>query len=84
MIYKQNEFKTEFESMEVNKMNKCLCKFYVSVTRKDNSFYNLKTSLLSFRAALDHHQKSPPHNKIFSSATVCTCLVRPTNDLIPT
>ena len=39
-------------------MNKCLCKFYVSVTRKENSFYNLKTSLLSVRAALDHHLKS--------------------------
>ena len=53
--------------MEVNKMNKCLSKFYVSVTRKENSFYNLKTSLLSVRAALDHHLKSPPHNK--TSAT---------------
>ena len=44
-------------------MNKCLSKFSVSVRRKDNSFYNLKTSLLSVRAALDHHLKSPPHNK---------------------
>ena len=26
--------------MEVNKINKCLCKFYVSVTRKEKSFYN--------------------------------------------
>ena len=51
-------------------MNNCLCKFYVSVARKENSFYiNLKTSLLSVRAALDHHLKSPPHNKIFSSVT---------------
>ena len=50
-------------------MNKCLRKFYVSVTRKENSLYNLKTSLLSVRAAFDHHLKSPPHNKIFSSAT---------------
>ena len=61
-LHKQNEFNTEFESMEVKKMKKCLSKFYVSVTRKENSFYNLKTSLLSVRAALDHHQKSPPHN----------------------
>ena len=50
-------------------MNKSLCKFYVSVARKENSFYNLKTSLLSVRAALDYHLKSPPHNKIFSSVT---------------
>ena len=52
-------------------MNKCLSKFYISVRRKDDSFYNLKTSLLSVRAALDHcdHLKSPPHNKNFSSAT---------------
>ena len=50
-------------------MNKCLCKFYVSVTRKENSCYNPKTSLLSFRAALDHNLKSPPHNKKFRSAT---------------
>ena len=46
-------------------MNKCLSKFYVSVRRKDGSFYK-KTSLLSIRAALDRHLKSPPHNKKFS------------------
>ena len=50
-------------------MNKCLSKFYLSVTRKDNSFYNLKTSLLSVRAALDHHLKAPPHNKKVLSAS---------------
>ena len=50
-------------------MNTGLSKFYVSVTKKENNFYNLKTSLLSVRAALDHHLKSPPHNKIFSSVT---------------
>ena len=50
-------------------MNKCLSKFYVSVRRKDDSFYNLKTSLLSVQAALDNHLKSPPRNKKFSSAT---------------
>ena len=50
-------------------MNKCPSKFNVSVRRKDDSFYNLKTSLLSVRAALDHHLKSPPHNKTLSSAT---------------
>ena len=48
-------------------MNKCVSKFYVSVKRKDGSFYNLKTSLLSVRVALDHHLKSPRYNKKFSS-----------------
>ena len=38
-------------------------KVYVSASRKDVNFYNPKTSLLSVRAALDHHLKSPPHNK---------------------
>ena len=42
---------TEFESIKVNEMNKCLSKFYVSVRRKDGSFYK-KTSLLSVRAVL--------------------------------
>ena len=37
-FHQQNEFKTEFESMEVNEMNKCLSKFYISVRRKDGSF----------------------------------------------
>ena len=35
----QTEFTTEFEAMEVNEMNKCLWKFYVSVRRKDGTFY---------------------------------------------
>ena len=43
-------------------------KFYVSVTRKDSSFYK-KTSLLQVQAALDHHLKSPPHNKNLSFRT---------------
>ena len=68
-FHQQNEFKTEFESMEVNEINKCLSKFYVSVTRKDGSFFNLKIILLSVRATLDHHLKSTPHNKKFLSAT---------------
>ena len=41
----KTKIKTEFESMEVNEMNKCLSKFYLSVTRKDSSFYK-KTRLL--------------------------------------
>ena len=62
-FHQQNEFKIEFEGMEVNEMNKCLCKFYVSVRRKDGTFCNLKTSLLSVQAALDHHLKSPLNTK---------------------
>ena len=50
----KNEFKTEFESMKVNELNKCLSKFYVSVKKRGGSFYNLKTSFLSARAAVDH------------------------------
>ena len=46
-------------------MNKCLSKFYVSVRRKDGAFYK-RNSLLSVRAALDRHLKSPPYNKKFS------------------
>ena len=57
----KTKIKTEFESMVVNEMNKCLSKFYVSVTRKDSSFYK-KTSLL-------YHLKSPPHNKNLSFRT---------------
>ena len=51
--------------MEVEEMNKCLSKFYVSVRKQDGSFYK-KTSLLSIRAALDRQLKSPPYNKKFS------------------
>ena len=68
MVSLTNEFKTEFESMEVNESNKCLPKFNVSVTRKDGSFYK-KTSLLSVRAALDHHPKSPTLNEKVSFGT---------------
>ena len=35
----KSEIKTEFESLEVNEMNKCLSQFYVSVRGKDSSFY---------------------------------------------
>ena len=37
--------------MEVNEMNKCLWKFYVSVRRKDGTFYK-RNNLLSVRAKL--------------------------------
>ena len=46
-------------------MNKCLSKFYVSVRRKDGTYYK-RNSLLSMRAALDRHMKSPSYNKKFS------------------
>ena len=46
-------------------MNKCLEKCYVSVRRKDGSYYK-KTSFLSIRAALDRHLKARPNNKKFS------------------
>ena len=54
---------------ETRWINVSLDNFYVSVRSKDGSFYNLKTSLLSVPAALNHHQNSTPHNKKFSSAT---------------
>ena len=61
---------SEFESTDVNKMNNIVSlSFTFQLQEKKNSFYNLKTSLLSVRAALDHHLKSPPHDKIFSSVT---------------
>ena len=50
----QTEFTTDFEEMEVNEMNKYLSKFYVSVRRKDETFYK-RNSLLSVRAVLDRH-----------------------------
>ena len=47
----QTKFTTEFEAMEVNELNKCLSKLYVSVRRKDGTFYK-RNSLLSVRAKL--------------------------------
>jgi hypothetical protein len=51
--------------MSTDEMNKCLSKFYVSARKQDGNYYK-KTSLLSIRAALDRHLKSPPYNKRFS------------------
>lgn len=51
--------------MEIDEMNKCLSKFYVSARKKDGSHYK-KSSLLSIRAALDRHLKATPFNKKFS------------------
>ena len=61
----QQEFRNDIENMEVDELNKCLAKFYVSVRKTDGSYYK-KTSLLSIRAALDRHLKAPPNNKKFS------------------
>ena len=51
--------------MEIVEMNMCLSKFYTTARRKDCSYYK-KSSLMSIRAALDRHLRSPPHNKKFS------------------
>ena len=61
----QNEFQEAFETMEIDEMNKCLSKFYVSARTKDGSHYK-KSSLLSIRAALDRQLKATPFNKKFS------------------
>ena len=51
--------------MEIVEMNICLSIFYTIASRKDGSYYK-KSSLMSIRAALDRHLRSPPHNKKFS------------------
>ena len=48
--------------MNIDEMNKCLSKFYVSVRKSDGE----KASLMAIRAALDRHLKSPPYEKRFS------------------
>ena len=53
--------------MEVDELNKCLEKFYVSVRKTDGSYFK-KTSLLSIRATLDRHLKAP---KSFSNNHQC-------------
>ena len=59
------EFTNEIENMEVDELNKCLAKFYVSVRKTDGSYYK-KTGLLSVRAALDRHLKAPKSLKNIS------------------
>ena len=46
-------------------MNNCLAKFYVSAKKQDGTFYS-KKSLISIRAALERHLRSPPRNRPFS------------------
>ena len=62
----QQEFTNEIENMEVDELNKCLAKFYVSVRQIDGSYYK-KTSLLPIRAVLDRHLKAPkPFKNLYS------------------
>ncbi len=51
--------------MEISEMNQCLSKFYTSARKKDRCYYK-KSTLMSLRAALDRHLRSPPHNKKIS------------------
>ena len=51
--------------MEIDDLNQCLSKFYMSARKKDGSYYK-KATLMSLRAALDRHLRSPPYNKKFS------------------
>jgi len=44
----------EIENIEADELNKCLAKFYVSVSKTDGS-YCKKTSLLLIRHTLDRH-----------------------------
>ena len=64
-LQQRQEFSNEIENMEVDELNKCLPKFYVSVRKTDGSHYK-KTSLLSIRAALDRHLKAPKSLKNLS------------------
>ena len=59
------ESTNEIESMEVDELNKCLPKLYVSVRKTDGSYFK-KTSLLSIRATLDRHLKAPKSFKNMS------------------
>ena len=61
----QRESTNEIESMEVDELNKCLAKLYVSVRKTDGSYYK-KTSLLSIRAALNRDLKAPKSFKNMS------------------
>lgn len=51
--------------MEIQELNDCLSKFYLSARKQDGSYYK-KTSLLSIRSAIDRYLRSPPFNKKFS------------------
>ena len=51
--------------MDIQEMNDCLSKFFLSARKQDGSHYK-KTSLLSIRAAIDRYLRSPLFNKKFS------------------
>jgi hypothetical protein len=40
--------------MEIDDLNQCLSKFYMSARKKDGSYYK-KATLMSLQAALDRH-----------------------------
>ena len=61
----QQQFTGEIENMEVDELNKCIAKFYVSVRKTDGSYFK-KTSLLSIRATLDLHLQAPKSFKNMS------------------
>jgi len=65
----QQEFTNEIGNMEVDELNKCLAKVYISVRKTDGSYYK-KTSLLSIRAALD---RQTTRNSAFVT-TICSVI----------
>ena len=61
----QQEFTTPIEDMERSELCQCLRKFYVSLRKKDGTYYKV-SSLKSIRAAIERFLRSPPHNKVWS------------------
>ena len=61
----QEEFTTDVEEMNKEKLNKCLWKFYMSARKQDGGYYN-KATLTSITAAIDRHLRKEPHNWPFS------------------
>ena len=50
--------------MTQSELNKCLQKFYLSVRKRDGTYYN-KKPLTAIRAAIDRHLRSSPISKPF-------------------
>ena len=69
----QKEFKTEFESMEVEEMNNCPSKFYLSARRKDGSYYKkiIRTSLSYRNTCCSWLLLS---RRVKSSSKKCSCI----------
>ena len=59
----QTDFTTKFQAIEVNEMNKCLSKSYVSVRRKDGIFYK-RNSLLSVQRSCSLTRDNDKYNLI--------------------